>query len=121
MFFDDLVESPLPPELANQEEVDVYLEELRKKIRPLIARAVYVHKRNLRFANRLGEDHELVTRTKEHLDRLTKVLASIPEPPPPKAAEVPDGDEVEDGDKTARKTPEDLLSPPSPSAPAAAP
>ncbi len=78
-FYDDFMNAPLPKELANQEEKDVYLLELKKKIRPLIERAVYVHKRNLRFATRLGEQHEVVGRTRDHLDRLTKLLDTIPE------------------------------------------
>ena len=45
-FYDDFMNAPLPKELANQEERDVYLLELKRKIRPLIERAVYVHKRN---------------------------------------------------------------------------
>ena len=101
-FYDDFMSAPLPKELANQHEIDVYLLELKKKIRPLIQRAVYVHKRNLRFATRLGEKHELVGRTRDHLDRLTKLLDSIPVPEPPS--------QDEDGKrKTARKSADDIV------------
>lgn len=105
-FFDDFMDAPLPKELANQEEIDVYHRELRKKIRPLIQRAVYVHKRNLRFATRLGEEHEVVGRTREHLERMTKLLESIPEPDPPE----PDGSEPDDGARrTAKQSADDIV------------
>ena len=98
-FFEDFMSAPLPDELENQEEVDAYLGLLRTKIRPLLERAVHVHKRNLRFATRLGEDHELVGRTREHLERLTKLLETIPEP----------NLDAMDAEKSAKKSPEEII------------
>jgi tetratricopeptide (TPR) repeat protein len=83
-FYDDLMEAPVPAEL-NEEEVTVYFEELRKTIRPLVERAIYVYERNIRLAEGLGDGNQVLVETQERLDRLHEFIgeAKPDEQPPP--------------------------------------
>ncbi len=72
-FYRDLMEAPVPDDLT-PEEVEVYFEELRKVIRPLVDQAIHVYERNLVYARKLGADNEWVHETQARLARLEKFL-----------------------------------------------
>ena len=73
VFYDDMMSAEVPAEL-DQEEVDVYYEELRKKVRPLVVRAIDIYERNLQLGRRMGEGGEWVRKTEASLARLQEVL-----------------------------------------------
>ena len=73
-FYDDMLAAEVPAEL-DAEEVEVYFEELRKKIRPLIVTAIDIYERNLRLGQRMGRGtDDWVRRTEASLSRLEEVL-----------------------------------------------
>jgi tetratricopeptide (TPR) repeat protein len=72
-FHADMLTAEYPDDM-DAEETAIYFEELRKKIRPLITRAVEVYERNLVMSQRTGmTDTEWARRTRDRLDQL-KVL-----------------------------------------------
>jgi len=72
-FYRDLMQAPVPPEL-NSEEVEVYFEELRKVIRPLVEQAIHVYERNLLYAERFGQKGEWIAETEARLERLRQFI-----------------------------------------------
>ena len=80
-FYNDLMTAPVPKEL-NAEEVEVYFEELRKVIRPLVERAIYVYEKNARLAEGLGPESEVLQETRDRLERLRKFVDPKDEEPP---------------------------------------
>lgn len=72
-FYRDLMQAPVPPELTS-EEVDVYFEELRKVIRPLVEQAIHVYERNLLYAERFGQKGSWVVETQMRLEKLRQFL-----------------------------------------------
>lgn len=68
-----MVNAPAPKEL-NPEEADVYRQELRKKIRVLITKAISIYERTLEAAERIGAVNPFVTRTRESLNRMKELL-----------------------------------------------
>jgi tetratricopeptide (TPR) repeat protein len=88
-FYDDLVGAPVPPEL-DAEHAEVYREEVKKKVRTLLEKAVSVHERNLLMAERVGIKNDWVRRSNEQMDQLRKILVppspgAGPDAPPPPA------------------------------------
>jgi len=81
-FYNDLMAAPVPPELTH-EESEVYFEELRRVIRPLVERAIFVYEKNLRLAEGLGADDDVLDETQSRLDRLRDYLQPTPEEQPP--------------------------------------
>jgi len=80
-FYNDLMAAPIPPEIIEDAEAkEVYFEELRKVIRPLVQRAIYVYEKNTRLASGLGADSTVLQETESRLDRLRKFLETHPEP-----------------------------------------
>ena len=73
MMYDHMMAAEVPSEL-NREEVGIYYEELRSRIRPLVERAVGIYERNLRLGERVGKDDEWIRRTEAGLARLREVL-----------------------------------------------
>lgn len=73
VFYDDMLAAEVPAEL-DDEEVGVYFGELRKKIRPLIERAIDILERNLRLSQRIGQRDEWVRKTEASLNRLREIL-----------------------------------------------
>jgi TolA-binding protein len=120
-FYDAFIHAPIPPELigeANQEKREVYYEELRKRIRILLEKALRTHEQNLLMLERLGVQNEWRDKSKVAFANLQKMLdpaykfefadptapapSATPAPPTPQA---PDdrsgsGDERERKDKT---------------------
>ncbi len=91
-----MVNTPAPTSL-DQEEAAVYRQELRKKIRVLITKAINIYERTLEAAERIGANSPFVERTRESLNRMKALLiaeaqaddgpapATAPAPPPPKS------------------------------------
>jgi tetratricopeptide (TPR) repeat protein len=74
-FYDHLINTPAPREL-NAEEADVYRQELRKKIRVLISKAINIYERTLEAAERIGASNPFVERTRESLRKMKELLIS---------------------------------------------
>ncbi len=73
--YDHMVASPAPKEL-NPEEADVYHQELRKKIRVLITKAINIYERTLEAAERIGASSPFVDKTKESLKKMKDLLVA---------------------------------------------
>lgn len=73
-FYDDLLSAEVPDDLT-REEITVYFEELRDKIRPLLTQAIDIYERNLRLGERMGQRQSAWFRKSEaRLARLKEVL-----------------------------------------------
>lgn len=91
--YDHMVNAEAPREL-NRDEADVYKQELRKKIRVLLTKAITVYERTLEAAERIGAASPFVEKTRESLQRMKDLLLADakaeeeekPPPPPPPAA-----------------------------------
>ena len=75
-------------------EAEVYKQELRKKIRVLLSKAITVYERTLEAAERIGAQSPFVEKTRESLKRmkeqlLTDAKAEEDEPRPPPGRKVP--------------------------------
>jgi TolA-binding protein len=76
-FYDAFIHAPIPPELkgpTNAEKRDVYFEELRKKIRILLEKAVRTHEQNLMMLERLGVQNQWRDKSKLAFAKLQKLL-----------------------------------------------
>lgn len=73
VFHDHIMAAPVPPEL-NAHERGVYVDELRKKVRPLIRKAIAIYERNLSLAARLGGRSPWAEKTRARMDRLRALL-----------------------------------------------
>ncbi|HVE87263.1 MAG TPA: tetratricopeptide repeat protein [Myxococcales bacterium] len=74
-FYDHLINTPAPREL-NQEESEAYRQELRKKIRVLITKAINIYERTLEAAERIGAQNNFVERTRESLRKMKELLVA---------------------------------------------
>ena len=88
--YDVMVSAKVPPGL-DAEQTQIYREELRKKVRVLVTKAMGIYERTLAAAERIGAENPFVSKTKESLDRLKQILLEVPESPatPPAATEPP--------------------------------
>jgi tetratricopeptide (TPR) repeat protein len=73
--YTQMVNSPAPKELTG-EEADVYRQELRKKIRILVTKAINIYERTLEAAERMGTASVFVARTKDSLQKLKEILVA---------------------------------------------
>jgi tetratricopeptide (TPR) repeat protein len=71
--YEQMVSSPVPKEL-DAEEAQVYRQELRKKVRVLITKAINVYERTLEAAERIGAANPFVERTRESLRKMKELL-----------------------------------------------
>ncbi|MBX5483386.1 MAG: tetratricopeptide repeat protein [Myxococcaceae bacterium] len=71
--YEHMVSAPVPPEL-NAEEAEIYRQELRKKIRVLITKAINVYERTLEAAERIGAQNPFVERTRQSLKKMKELL-----------------------------------------------
>jgi tetratricopeptide (TPR) repeat protein len=71
--YDHMVTAPAPPEL-NEEEAQVYRQELRKKIRVLLTKSINIYERTLEAAERIGSQNAFVDRTRESLRKVRELL-----------------------------------------------
>ena len=70
----DAMLSAKVPSGFDPEQAQVYREELRKKIRVLVSKAMTIHERTLEAAERIGAQNPYVQRTRQSLDRLKQLL-----------------------------------------------
>jgi tetratricopeptide (TPR) repeat protein len=91
-FYDAMIQAPLPEKLRHDAELrDVYMEELKKRIRPLLEKAVRTQEQTVLMAERTGIDNDFVRKASAELDALRRLLAPLgrpesreqPGPPPP--------------------------------------
>ncbi len=80
-FFEHILQAEVPPELT-PDEVEIYFDELKRRARPLLAKAVDAYERNLALARMYGARDEWFGDTQSRLARLRKVLDEIPADPP---------------------------------------
>lgn len=73
--YDALMYAPVPDWLDDRQR-EIYYEELKAQLRPVITKAVWVFEKNLETARRLGYDSEFIERTQEKLGHLQAVLLS---------------------------------------------
>lgn len=71
--YDAMVHSKAPSDL-DADQVELYREELKKKIRVLVTKAMSVYERTLAAAERVGVDSPFITKTRESLDRMKALL-----------------------------------------------
>lgn len=72
-FHANIMGAPVPPELTADERA-VYMDELRKKVRPLIRKAVTIYQRSLSLAARLGTQSPWASKARERMTRLQQLL-----------------------------------------------
>jgi tetratricopeptide (TPR) repeat protein len=82
--YDHIMASPVPPEL-DAEQRQIYFEELRRQIRPLVDKALRVWSRTMEMGTRtgLGQQHEWVERAEREMGRLRALV------PPPSGGTTP--------------------------------
>src|SRR5205085_10971609 len=68
-FHDQLLHAPLPPALDEGQRA-VYQEDLRKKVRNLIGKAIRIYEETLSTAQRVGAQNSYVEKTGQALERL---------------------------------------------------
>jgi len=87
-----MIDSPTPRELKG-EEVEVYRQELRRRIKILLTKAIGVYETTVATAERIGTGGPFVDRARASLERMKQLLlaeADVPdEPPPPPPATKP--------------------------------
>jgi tetratricopeptide (TPR) repeat protein len=71
--WDHMMNAPIPKDMSG-EEGEIYRQELRKKIRVLISKAITVYERTLEAAERIGASNPFVERTKASLQRMKDLL-----------------------------------------------
>jgi tetratricopeptide (TPR) repeat protein len=89
--WDHMTNAPVPKDLTG-EEAEIYRQELRKRIRILISKAITIYERTLEAAERIGASNPFVEKTKASLQRMKDLLLAEaaaeeknePPPPPPK-------------------------------------
>ena len=74
-FYDELMYAPVPEWLDDRQR-QVYYEELKKQLRPVVGKAVWVFEKNLETARRLGYESPFIEQTEAKLGHLQKVLLS---------------------------------------------
>ncbi len=89
--YEEMTDAKPPPDL-NQDEVEVYREELRNRIRVLVTKAIDAYEQTLATAERVGATNPFVQQTRTELDRMKNLLLqgkatatgkSTAAPPPP--------------------------------------
>lgn len=76
-FYDDIMNAEVPPEFS-QDDLKIYMGELRRKARPLVAKAVAAYERNLSLARMYGARDEWLGDMAARLSRLRQILAESP-------------------------------------------
>src|SRR6266540_250414 len=107
-FYDAFIHAPIPNDLmgeSNQEKREVYYDELRRRIRILLEKALRTHEQNVLMLERLGVQNEWRDKSKLAFAKMKKMLdpsfklefadpgAAGPEapPPPPPTPTAPSG------------------------------
>ncbi len=74
---EQMIAAPLPTGL-NQEQRDVYREELKKKVRVLLDKAMKIYSQTLQTAQRVNATSDYVRKTNEALERMRALLLESP-------------------------------------------
>ncbi len=77
LFHHQMLEARAPTDL-DAERAEVYREEVRKKVRVLVEKAVHVYEKTLQTADRVGATNPFIAQTKVQLDRLRGILRDTP-------------------------------------------
>ncbi len=72
-FYDDMMAAEVPDDLS-KDELAVYYDELRRKVKPLLTKAIDIYERNIRLGERFGQTDEWVRKTQASLSRLKDLL-----------------------------------------------
>lgn len=86
--YDHMLASRPPPELA-EEEADVYRDELKKRVRVLITKAIVVYEQTLEAAERIGTSGPFIEKTRESLQKMKDRLVADAESTESSAAVAP--------------------------------
>jgi tetratricopeptide (TPR) repeat protein len=78
--YDAMLNAKVPPGLDSDQQ-QIYREELHKKVRVLVTKAMSIYERTLAAAERIGSENPFIAKTRESLDRLKQILLETPEPP----------------------------------------
>ena len=73
--YSHLIHSPVPKQLDG-EEAEIYRQELRKRVRVLVTKAINIYERTLEAAERTGSSGVFVERTRESLRKLKELLVA---------------------------------------------
>lgn len=89
-FYDAMMHAPVPDWLDDKQR-QVYYEELKSQLRPVVNKAIWVFEKNLATARRLGYESEFTAQTEAKLSELQAVLlagdTTLGKPHPPLAPE----------------------------------
>ncbi|MCA9662981.1 MAG: hypothetical protein KC486_31880 [Myxococcales bacterium] len=72
-FYDALMYAPVP-EWLDDKQRQVYYEELKDQLRPVVNKAIWVFEKNLETARRLGYESDFIEATEEKLGELQGIL-----------------------------------------------
>ena len=72
-FYDALMHAPVP-EWLDDKQRQVYYEELKAQLRPVVNKAIWVFEKNLETARRLGYESDFIERTEAKLSDLQGIL-----------------------------------------------
>lgn len=72
-FYDALMHAPVP-EWLDDKQRQVYYEELKDQLRPVVNKAIWVFEKNLETARRLGYESDFIDRTERKLSDLQAIL-----------------------------------------------
>ena len=84
VLYRQMMDSPTPKEL-NAEEAEVYRQELRRRIKILLTKAIGVYETTVATAERIGTAGPFVDRARASLERMKQLLlaeADVPDEPP---------------------------------------
>lgn len=73
VFYDHLINAPIPEELTDEQK-EIYMEELKKRISVLITKAVRVYEATIDVGIRSGLNSRWIEYAKEHMDRLKNLF-----------------------------------------------
>jgi tetratricopeptide (TPR) repeat protein len=74
-FYDQMMYAPMPEWLDDRQR-QIYYEELKKQLRPVVKKAIWVFEKNLETARRLGYESPFTAQTQAKLGHLQKILLS---------------------------------------------
>jgi len=84
-FYADLHAAEVPADL-DAEAREVYFTELKRRVAPLIRRAIEVYRKNLEMGHRVHADNEWMQKSEAGLKKLEALLSTLPAPEPPSDA-----------------------------------
>jgi len=88
--YDAMVDAPVPADLDAEQQA-LYREELKKRIRVLVTKAINIYDQTLAAASRIGEDNPFVSQTHQSLERMKRILLLDSGPAQTSALAPPDG------------------------------